>query len=385
MRPFRTPTVLVALALGSGCGDTTGTERVFVTTLGSDTVGAEAFRRSGDRLEGTLVTRAGGTRLAHYVLEVGGSGDARRLTVDWSEPGSLEPITERIVTTVANARATIVRLVGDSTTRTEIDAPDDAIPTLGRTPYSFAIQDVAVPTIGDARAVEITLIPPDATEPVRARLTRERSGTFFWDFFGSPMRVLMGSAGVVGVDGTATTMKVLGFETPDVDVVALAADFVDRDRRGEGLGVLSPRAQVESAIGGATVRIAYGRPAKRGRALWGGLVPYDTVWRTGANAATELSTDRDLRVGDFALPAGSYSLWSRFSRDGGQLILNSGTGQWGTAHDPALDLFSVPMTRELRSTDVERLTFEISEGHAGNGVISLSWGRTRWSVPLSVP
>ena len=70
----------------------------------------------------------------------------------------------------------------------------------------------------------------------------------------------------------------------------------------------SPRAELETAGGGATFDVVYSRPAKRGREIWGGLVPHDTIWRTGANAATMFTTDRDLVIAGAVVPAGAYTV-----------------------------------------------------------------------------
>src|SRR5664279_3078053 len=81
---------------------------------------------------------------------------------------------------------------------------------------------------------------------------------------------------------------------------------------------------------GKTVTINYSRPSVRDRKIFGGLVPYGQVWRTGANSATSLKTDVDLTIGGAAVPAGSYTLYTIPSESGWKLIINKQTGQWGT-------------------------------------------------------
>src|SRR5881296_1844751 len=89
-----------------------------------------------------------------------------------------------------------------------------------------------------------------------------------------------------------------------------------------------------SLSGPSRIAISYGQPHARGRRVEGGLIPLDTVWRFGANMATTLHSDLDLTLGDLKLPRGDYSLFVLYSRAGWQLIVNRGTGQWGTDYDP---------------------------------------------------
>ncbi len=94
---------------------------------------------------------------------------------------------------------------------------------------------------------------------------------------------------------------------------------------------------------GHTVTIQYSRPSMRGRKIFGGLVPYDEVWRTGANAATSLKTDVDLNIGGANVPAGSYTLYSLPGMTSWKLIINKQTGQWGTEYSQSQDLARVDM------------------------------------------
>src|SRR5881397_1515696 len=92
-----------------------------------------------------------------------------------------------------------------------------------------------------------------------------------------------------------------------------------------------------SLSGPSRITITYWQPHARGRKVDGGLIPLDTVWRFGANMATTLHTDLDITLGDLKLPRGDYSLFILYTRTGYSLIVNRGTGQWGTDRDPARD------------------------------------------------
>ena len=170
-----------------------------------------------------------------------------------------------------------------------------------------------------------------------------------------------------------------------VDITALATAFAARDQQGQPLGLLSPRDTVRASVGGASLMIDYGRPSKRGRQIFGStIVPWGQVWRTGANAATQFRTDKALDIGGVTLPAGFYTLWTIPEQTGGwRLVINSQTGQWGTAHDASKDLFQVPMTTSTLPQPVERFTISVVPSGPG-GTLNLDWDTTRASIPFTV-
>jgi hypothetical protein len=144
-----------------------------------------------------------------------------------------------------------------------------------------------------------------------------------------------------------------------------------------------------------SISIDYGQPHARGRTIVGGVVPYETVWRTGANQPTTLRTDVDLTIGRVAVPKGVYSLYTLPSRNGWKLIINKSIAQSGTEYLPEQDLARVDLrVRQLREPldsftiwlvpDVERdASGALGRGLPG-GVLRLAWGdvelSTTWSV-----
>jgi hypothetical protein len=156
------------------------------------------------------------------------------------------------------------------------------------------------------------------------------------------------------------------------------------DAAGEGIGVPSPPAVASAEVDGASIDIQYAQPAVRGRTIWGGIVPFNEVWRTGANAATHMTTDRSLVFGGQSIPAGTYTLWSIFQdADSGQLIVNAQTNQWGTNYDAAQDVLRVDMNAVTTAEPSERFTIHIRDTDAG-GELVLAWDTTEWTVPFTV-
>jgi hypothetical protein len=145
----------------------------------------------------------------------------------------------------------------------------------------------------------------------------------------------------------------------------------------------SPRDTTRAGIGGATLLVDYGRPSKRGREIFGGLVPFGQVWRTGANQATTLVTDKPLMFGSLLVPAGKYTLWTLPAKDGWKLIVNKQTGQWGTNYDPAQDLGRVDMKVEKLAAPVEQMAIKLAPGASG-GVLRIEWDTTAAVVPFMV-
>jgi hypothetical protein len=151
------------------------------------------------------------------------------------------------------------------------------------------------------------------------------------------------------------------------------------------LGVLSPADSVITRVGSAAIAVRYSRPAMRGRAIFGVMVPWDRVWRTGANSATLFETSANLVIGGTAVPAGTYSLYSIPSRTGWTLIINRNTGQWGTDYDAQHDLARIPMEVTPLAQAVEQFTIAVEREGERAGVLALAWERTRAAVRFTVP
>ena len=146
----------------------------------------------------------------------------------------------------------------------------------------------------------------------------------------------------------------------------------------------SPHETVKATVGGANISIEYGRPYARGRKIMGGLVPYGRVWRTGADAATTLTTSKDLVIGGTTVPAGKITLYTLPGEDQWKLVLNKQTGQWGTEYDQSKDLARVDLTKKTLSAPVDQLTIAIEPGSGNAGTLKISWETTELSAPFTV-
>ena len=149
--------------------------------------------------------------------------------------------------------------------------------------------------------------------------------------------------------------------------------------------ILSPRDSVVQVVGDARVVVDYGRPSKRRRKeIFGALVPYGVIWRTGANEATHLRTDRDLMIGTLRVPRGTYTLWTIPEREQWTLIVNRQTRQWGTEYDATQDLGRVTMEVTPLEEPLEQFTIAIGPVNNGSAVLRMSWDTTQASIPVRV-
>jgi hypothetical protein len=321
----------------------------FVARLGRDTIAIERYVVSGGRIEAVGVTRSPRTVVRRLVIVLAEDGTVSRFATAMEG----QPLEER-----PPAAAGGIPLVGQFNVPWEL-----ALRRAARAGGDSAI--VTVLSGGQPRQTVIRRTAADSytylnQNDIAVRATVDRAG-----------RLLALDAG-----GGNTVTRV-----DRLDIEGLARAFAARDERGEGLGALSPRDSARAVIAGASILVDYSRPSLRGRDLRL-LVPYDQVWRTGANDATHFRTDRDLAIGDATVPAGTYTLFTLPSAAGWMLIINRQTGQSGLEYDASRDLSRVRMAvRE--GPHVEKFTIDVrAEGNGG--LLELKWGRTIAAVPVRV-
>ena len=139
---------------------------------------------------------------------------------------------------------------------------------------------------------------------------------------------------------------------------------------------LSPPANANATLNSKKVNIDYSAPSKRGRVIMGELVPYGKVWRTGANAATTLTTEGDLMIGTVHVPAGTYTLFTIPGEKEWTLIVNKQTGQWGTNYDESKDLGRTKMAVKSLKAPVETFTIALVPVNPNEATLKLTWENT---------
>jgi DUF2911 family protein len=174
-------------------------------------------------------------------------------------------------------------------------------------------------------------------------------------------------------------MKALALAAASIAALAIAATAHAEDKRA------SPHAGVTATLGGKKLTVSYGRPYAKGRAIFGGLVAWGEVWRTGADEATTFTTEADVVIGGLKVPKGEYALFTIPAEKQWTLVLNKTAKQWGSfKYDATQDLGRAPMTVASVAKPVEQFTIEMVP--AGKQLtLKLSWDKTVASVAITQP
>lgn len=166
-------------------------------------------------------------------------------------------------------------------------------------------------------------------------------------------------------------------------LVSMAVAQTEHQMPGDKKPLLSPRKQASFTFAdGKKIDVDYGAPSMRGRKIMGELVPFDQVWRTGANEATGFTTDTDLMIGGTKVPAGKYTLYTLPSANTWKLIINKQTGQWGTVYKEAQDLARVDMKKTALPAPVEQMAIAFEKTGADSAIMNLQWETTGLSVDI---
>ncbi|MEO7041201.1 MAG: DUF2911 domain-containing protein [Gemmatimonadaceae bacterium] len=365
-----------------------------VTTLGRDTVVMESFTRSPMQLEGHVVVRFPGTVLIHYVLDLDKSGAPTSSLVDLTPMGTSDVFARRVRIDFRHDSAFVdVDSVGHHK-RGSIALPAGAFPSLVtgfgpsyglyESPEFFTLyKPLATAQAGDT--VHLTTIDLASWALSRRAFVKPSATQLDADFFRIAFAhvTLDGSGRVMKVDARQTTERTETKRSDYTDIAGLAQRFASEDRSGKGLGAASPSVSERGKVGGAPVVVSYSSPRLRGRTVLGSVVPYAEVWRTGANAATTLSSEKSLAIGGKIIPAGVYSVWTLPNSNGGvDLIINSQHGQWGTDYDGSHDITKIPM--QVTTVPSPREDFIISISDTAPQSLSIAWDRFVWSVPIAL-
>jgi hypothetical protein len=146
----------------------------------------------------------------------------------------------------------------------------------------------------------------------------------------------------------------------------------------------SPHVKSEWTVDGAHLSITYGRPYLKGRTLGKTVDPYvGKEWRTGADEATTLTTDKPLKFGTLTVPAGTYTLYTMPTDTDWKLVVSKKTGQWGIPYPVGQDLGRASMKVGKTAAPVEQLTIAVDDTPAG-GTLRVEWGTTSAAIPFTV-
>jgi hypothetical protein len=358
----------------------------FVTRLGADTLVVERVVRTPTSVQAEVVVRTPTTTHTVTTMSLGPDGMVRRWEsisrgIDASGRPTGAELRRETVTIDGPTLNLGIAGTGVETVARGVAAPAATLPWMDYVhwPYELALVRLAP---GSGERVQ-PMLTGERTASFRVARTSADSATVTHPFRGT-MRVRTDASGrILGLDAGATTRKLVVERRPwmpDAQLAEMASRWSARDATGRPFGALSGRGETTVQTGGARVTVNFGTPAVRGRGIWGALVPYGQVWRTGANEATHLETDRDLVLGDsLVVPAGRYTLYTIPEANGGTLIVNRQTGQGGTTYDAARDLGRVRLTSRPLQAPQELFNIALDPG-----LLRLQWADRELVVPMRV-
>ena len=379
MRSCLVPLVLATALVRNSVAQEAGS---YVATLGTDTVYVESFVRTPSTIQAFVVFRAPRTDLMHYTARLRSDGSMEHFELHRLNPdASARTPTRNTTLDFLGDSMDVNTIRGDSVATTRIAAPRWTVPMLHPW-HSYSLLDVglrqSLKASGDSVPVTIFMLGGRATWSTMAFRNGKDSLGIRW--VGGMFRTYFNTSGhLERLDAAETTVKTRAVLGQPIDVLALAREYARRDSTGRGLGAISPRDTVRQTVGRVPVMIDYGRPSQRGRILFGGLVPDGEVWRTGADAATQLEIGTSGgKIGGRPLPAGKYTLWLLPRPGADTLIVNSQNGQWGTQYDAAKDFLRVAVERQPLAAPAERFTISVEP----SGWLTFDWGMTRFRARL---
>jgi len=184
---------------------------------------------------------------------------------------------------------------------------------------------------------------------------------------------------IVSYDGIGTPWNYIVSKHAPINVDEVAK----RMSKTYKIGIPSPQAEVKFPFGIDTIRLHYGRPFKRGRVIFGGIVPYDSIWRTGANDPTEIDLPFDIQFRQIIVPKGRYSVYTIPRKGDWTLIFNTDLQQWPTDPNRSKDLALIPMKWRASKQQTDQFTIDIEVLKDG-GVIKFIWDQTEAFAPFRI-
>lgn len=359
--------LLAASLLTVACVAPLAAQTTIVYRLGRDTVAIEQHSRTADRMTGEVVSRTPVVRRLQYEVTLAASGRPTS-AVFRQRQGTGQPIANQ----PTEVRLTFAR---DSVRRESVWADSTQTRTVHAPNALFVL---AWPSVATLELLQLAqrAAPADSfrgfgtgAQPTWYRLQRVQGDTLQLSGGFYPFRVTFDAQGrLQSLDGSLTANKVTGVRSAGpMNLAEIAAR-------------MTPMGQA-SARGTATgpfnfpIFVDYGRPQVRDRTVWGGvLVPTDSVWRAGANAATHLATTRTLAFGDVVVEPGIYTLYIHQTRTGPVLLINRQIGQWGTVYDAGQTIGRVPMQMAAAPAFVEEFTISIRQAGPNRGALDFAWG-----------
>lgn len=372
----------------------------FITKLGADTISVESVTRQGNTVTSDEVDRFPSVRVRHTVVDLNPDGSIRHLVMDIHTPSEPANQRERKVTVdVTDAVVHISKTDGTGIVKRDfatgggiIEAHVPQMYSLYEFYFAAALNHAVTLKPGEDKTIKMRQFYIDREFdhfPLgRGWVTPLDSGKveIRHDWLSGTGEATMDSGNhMLSYSGARTTYKVeVNRVTTPPDIKSIVERYESAEAKIGIVKELSVRDTMRAQIGNTMFTIDYSRPLMRGRKLMGDIIPYDRVWRTGANAATQFTTSLPVKIAGMQVPAGTYTLWTMPHINSVDLIINKQAGQWGTSYNYTLDLGKAKITSEVLSAPVEMFTISIIPVDSQHGTLIMEWGSFRWTAPIEV-
>ena len=398
------PAVILFFVIGVlsllSCNTPPAKQYGFLTMLGHDTISVESITRRGNTLTSDEVDRFPRVEIRHTVVKLDDNGSIRHLVMDIHTPS--EPPGQRdrkVVADVSNNKVHLSKK--DSTGTVNRDFPTGGSIVVAHVQQMYSLYELyfaaALKQAAASKLAAGTPVPMrqfyidrefDRFPLGHATVTPRDGGKVevYHDWLSGTGEAMMDSGyNMLSYSGDRTTYKVQvkRLATPP-DIKPIADRLEAKEAEGGIVKSLSVRDTTRAQIGNTMFTVDYGRPLLRGRTLLGDVIPYDRVWRTGANAATQFTTSSPIKLAGLQVPAGKYTLFTAPHTTGVDLIVNKQSGQWGTEYNGALDLGVARMTSQVATSTVEEFTISIIPSDNHHGTLVIEWGSFKWIAPIEV-
>lgn len=350
----------------------------YIFKIGKDTMAVQQYTRDNALVEGEIISRFPRVMQTKFRFALNANGHIQKFEYRSMYPGVPVAVMERQV------------VIEDTVVTQEMNRNGKRDSIFSGT---FIVKRGAVPSMDNdvslveqmlrqalAEGKDSTMINRFSNAPSKSYIKKVKEGEYETKVFFFPVKIKAGNAGKIAeLDATATTIKTIATAVSPFNFTELAGAWIEKEKTEGRAGPLSPPDTVRALIKGNEMQLTYGRPQKRGREIFGNIVPWNQLWRLGSNFATHLSFSKDIQCGDKTIPAGRYTIWMIPGSEKSTLIINTAVNIFGTQYDKTKDLLHLPLKKTKGTAPVEKLTFLLRETAAG-GELVVQWDDYSFSL-----
>lgn len=346
-------------------------EGYFLISLGEDTIGIEHYKTKGPEVEGEVLLRVSQKTLRRYSLQYKEDGKLKLLEL---QDRALDDQNTLVNSYSMHAQGDTIEFEFSSRggkvnkiTRT------GGVNIVGLGVPPFAMYEKLIETFHQKEGEGMGFISP-LTDALELKVKQVGEGKYL--LHNSFIRNL-----AITVNANGELESVDGFGNAQLSFRAKRLDPTEGKAMMESwitdpalplVQIVSPTKKESYPIGNAIISLTYGSPSTRGRKIFGGLIPFGKVWRTGADWATHIEFDKPLRFGEKIVDAGTYTLYTIPDPDHWQFLLNKQTGQWGVLYDEQHEVLRLSMETRKVPEICEQLSISVEEA-GSRGAIVIRW------------